>query len=323
MTSPKSARAKSVLFIMDEPEKINIDRDTTFAFMIEAQSRGYQVAYTRREWIWHQGGITCAKWQPARVERQAPPEHLVLGEFQTGPVEDHSVCFVRTDPPFDMRYVELTWLLDVVDPKRTLIINAPAGIRAASEKLYTPHFPELTPETLITRDMEKIERFIEAQGGKAIIKPVDLMGGYGVFKLDAEDPNRRALLEVSTEEGRKLVVVQAYIPEAPEGDKRVLLIDGEPHGAVLRIPPEGEHRGNIHVGAATVPAKIDDDDLRICRALAPFLKRDGIVFAGIDVIGGKLTEVNVTSPTGVQEVKNLCGIDVSITLFDWIEDQQR
>ncbi|MDF1563772.1 MAG: glutathione synthase [Deltaproteobacteria bacterium] len=312
---------KSILFIMDPPEKISIDRDTTFAFMLEAQARGYTLAHTRREWVWHEGGVTGARWQPARVERRAPPEHIHLGEMQDGPIQDHVVCFVRTDPPFDMRYVELTWMLDVVDPASTLVINAPRGIRSASEKLYTLHFPELTPPTLISRDIARIERFLEAQGGKIVVKPVDLMGGYGVFVVRADDPNRRALLEVSTEDGRRLCVAQGYIPQAPEGDKRVLLVDGEPLGAILRVPPEGEHRGNIHVGAATVPSPIDEHDRRICAALAPRLKQDGIVFAGIDVIGGKLTEVNVTSPTGVQEVKNLCDIDVSAALFDWIERQ--
>ncbi len=312
-------RPRSILFVMDPPERIDVERDTTFAFMLEAQRRGYQVAHTRREWIWHQAGITSARWCPAQVERKAPPDHLLLGDPQHGPVEDHDVCLVRTDPPFDMRYVELTWLLDAVDRGRTLVLNAPSGLREASEKLYTLRFPELSPETLVTREIERLEHFLEAQGGRMVVKPIDRMGGYGVFVVSADDSNRRALLEVATEDGRSLCVAQAFLPEAKAGDKRVLLVDGEPVGAVLRVPPEGEHRGNIHVGAATVAAAIDDDDRRICQRLAPALRRDGIVFAGIDVIGGKLTEVNVTSPTGVQEVARLCGVDVAAHLFDWIE----
>jgi len=310
---------KSILFIMDPPETISVDRDTTFAFMLEAQTRGYRVAYTRREWIWNQGGVSCAKWHEAKVARTAPPAHLQLGEAQHGPIEDHQVCFVRTDPPFDMRYVELTWLLDAVDPGRTLILNSPAGIRGASEKLYTLRFPDLTPETLVTRDISRLEHFLKAQGGRIVIKPVDLMGGYGVFVVDAKDGNRGALLELATEGGTRLIIAQAYLPKAKEGDKRVLLVDGEPIGAILRVPPEGENRANIHVGAATVAATLDEDDRRICARIGPSLQRDGLVFVGLDVIGGKLTEVNVTSPTGVQEVLRLCGVDVVAKLFDWVE----
>ena len=309
----------SMLFIMDGPERIHPDRDTTFAFMREAQARGHRIAHTRREWLYSEGGRTRTRWHPCRVTDAPPPEHLVLGEPQDGPIEDHQVVFVRTDPPFDLEYVKLTWLLDVVDRSRTFILNEPSGIRTASEKLYALRFPELTPRTLVTRDPKRLERFLEACGGRMVIKPVDMMGGYGVFVVAEDDPNRGALIESSTREGRDLIVAQEYLPEAKEGDKRILLLEGEPLGAVLRVPGAGDHRGNIHVGARTVAAEITPRDREIAQALAPSLRADGIYFAGIDVIGGRLTEVNVTSPTGAQEIERLTGVPVAAPIIDFVE----
>ncbi|RMG16707.1 MAG: glutathione synthase [Deltaproteobacteria bacterium] len=308
-----------MLFIMDGPERIHPKRDTTFAFMREAQARGHRIAHTRREWIWYQGGRTHCRWLACQVTDRDPPAHFDLGEAHEGPIEEHRVVFVRTDPPFDMEYVKLTWLLDVVDRSKTLIINEPAGIRAASEKLYTLHFPELTPRTLVTRDPKRLESFLDDCGGTMVIKPVDLMGGYGVFIVRREDPNRGALIETSTRDGRDLIVAQEYLPEAKEGDKRIILLEGEPVGAVLRVPGAGDHRGNIHVGAKTVAAEITRRDREIAAALAPALERDGLYFVGIDVIGGRLTEVNVTSPTGVQEIARLSGVDLAAKVIDFAE----
>lgn len=307
----------------DPPDRISVDRDTTFSFMLEAQRRGHRVAYTRREWMWHESGTTFARWAEATVAREAPPKHISLGDFQDGPVEDHQVVFVRSDPPFNMDYIQLTWMLDVVDRDKTLIINEPEGIRNASEKLYVLRFPDLTPATLITREVPRLEAFMEKQGGAIVIKPVDLMGGYGVFVVRQDDPNKGALLESATQEGRTQIVAQAYLEDAPKGDKRILIVNGEAIGGVLRVPPDtpGEHRGNIHVGARTVATELTDRDLEICRAIAPALKEDGLYFTGIDVIGGMLTEVNVTSPTGVQEVHRLCGIDVTAKVIDFAEEK--
>lgn len=310
-----------LLFVMDPPERILIDRDTTFAFMLEAQRRGHRVAYTRREWLWHQDGRTCCRWQPATVSRTRPPGHVVLGDPQEGPLEDHQVVFVRTDPPFDMEYVKLTWLLDAVDRNRTLVVNEPAGIRGASEKLYTLRFPDLTPRTLVTRDPARLRAFLGEVGGRMVVKPVNLMGGYGVFVVDEKDPNRGALLEVSTRDGKDLCIAQEYLPAAREGDKRIIVLDGEPIGATLRVPAAGEHRGNIHVGAETVKADLDEADRRICERLAPALRADGLYFVGLDVIGGKLTEVNVTSPTGVQEIDRLSGVNLEAQVLDFVESR--
>jgi glutathione synthase len=307
-----------LLFIMDGPERIDIDRDTTFVFMLEAQRRGWEVFHTRREWLWYEDGRAHGRFHEAKVARKPHPDHLVLGEAIEGPLEEHDAVFVRTDPPFDLEYVKLTWLLDAVDRSRTLVVNEPAGIRGASEKLYTLRFPDLTPRQVVTRDIARLEAFLEALGGKMVVKPIDWMGGYGVFVVRKDDSNRRAILEVSTRDGKDLVVAQAYLPEAREGDKRIILLDGQPLGATLRVPAEGEHRGNIHVGATTVKTTLTDADLRICEALAPALKRDGLYFVGIDVIGGRLTEVNVTSPTGVQEIDRLDGACLEASVMDFV-----
>ncbi len=307
-----------LLFIMDPPERIDIDRDTTFAMMLEAQERGWEVAHTRREWVWHRQGRSFCRWHKAGMKRTAAPDHIVLGEGREGPLEEHDAILVRTDPPFNLEYVKLTWLLDTVDRSRTFIMNEPGGIRAASEKLYTLRFPDLTPPQMVTRDMRRLEAFLEEMGGRIVVKPIDWMGGYGVFVVDREDGNRKAILEVSTRKGRDLVVAQAYLPEARLGDKRIILLDGDPIGAFLRVPAPGEHRGNIGVGAGARKAEVTGDDLRICRAIAPSLRADGLYFAGIDIIAGKLTEVNVTSPTGVQEIGRLDGACLEAKVMDFV-----
>lgn len=310
---------KSVLFIMDPPENIRVDHDTTFALMLEAQSRGHRVSHTRKEWLWNEDGHTLARWQVATVARAEPPNHLILGPQEEGPLEDHAIVFIRTDPPFDLDYVKMTWLLDAVDKTRTIVVNDPGGLREANEKLYTLRFPELTPPTIVTRDIARLRTFMAAHDDKIVVKPIDLMGGYGVVVVEKGDPNAPALLEMATHNGKELAVAQAYLPEAKQGDKRIIVIDGEPRGAVLRVPPPGEHRGNMNVGAAVKKAPIDDDDRRICEVLAPDLKKHGLHFVGIDVIGGKLTEVNVTSPTGVQEIDRLDGTNLAGELFDALE----
>ncbi len=307
-----------LLFIMDPPDRVDIDRDTTFSIMLAAQERGFRVAHTRREWLWHEGGRTFCRWHRARVARKPKPEHISLAAPEEGQLEDHDAVLVRSDPPFDLDYVKLTWLLDSVDPSRTFVMNEPRGIREASEKLFTLRLPELTPPQIVTRDMGRLELFLEKMGGAMVVKPIDWMGGYGVFVVRSDDKNRSAILEVSTREGRDLVVAQAYLPEAREGDKRILILDGRPLGAVLRVPASGEHRGNIHVGATTKQARLDEHDMRICKDLAPHLRAHGLHFVGIDVIGGKLTEVNVTSPTGIQEIGRLDGVSLENEVLDFI-----
>lgn len=307
-----------LLFIMDPPERIDIDRDTTFSIMLAAARRGWRVGHTRKDWIWHESGVTACRWHPAEVARRPPPDHVVLGEGMEGPLEEHDVVLVRTDPPFDLEYVKLTWLLDGVDRRRTFVMNEPSGIREANEKLFTVRVPDLTPPQLVTRDMERLDGFLDEMGGRVVVKPIDWMGGYGVFVVDREDKNRSSILEVLTREGRDLVVAQAYLPEARQGDKRILMLDGRPLGAVLRVPAAGEHRGNIHVGATTEKATITERDRRICDRLAPLLREHGLYFVGIDVIGGKLTEVNVTSPTGMQEIDRLDEVCLADDLLDFL-----
>ena len=227
-----------------------------------------------------------------------------------------TAIFKRTDPPFDMNYIFCTYLLDLAAASGAFVCNAPAGLRDANEKMIILRFPDLIPETLVTRDIKKIRTFIDQQGGRAVVKPWDGNGGRGIFVLDSSDKNLGAILETSTADGRDYVMVQAYIPEIVDGDKRILLVDGEPRGAFLRIPPKNDHRGNMHVGASVKGCEMTERDRHICEAIKPYLIERDLLFAGIDVIGDKLTEVNVTSPTGIQECTRLYGSHIEADIVD-------
>jgi len=225
---------------------------------------------------------------------------------------------VRKDPPFDDDYHWLSLLLEKLRG-RTLVLNDPRGLREANEKLYACHFPDLTPDTLVSADAPTIRRFVDEVGGRAVIKPVDGHGGEGVFALRLDDSNYNALVETVTHEGRRVAMVQAFIPEVTEGDKRILLMDGEILGAIVRVPQGGDLRSNIHVGGKVVRGEITDADRRIVERVTPRLRQDGLYFVGLDVIGGKLTEVNVTSPTGIQQMSRLDGKNCEAPVIDWIE----
>jgi glutathione synthase len=226
---------------------------------------------------------------------------------------------MRKDPPFDLDFYFATQLLSLVDPRRTLVINRPSGLREANEKLYALRFPEVTPKTVVTADMLRLREFLEELGGEMIIKPLDGCGGAGVFHLHRSDRNLTSILETATQNGSRLIMGQQYLPEVRQGDKRLIVLDGEPLGGVLRVPREDEHRGNIHVGGQVVRSEVTDRDREICRRLAPSLKADGLYFVGLDIIGGWLTEVNVTSPTGVQEIDRLDGVNLEAKVIDFVE----
>ncbi len=306
-----------VLFIMDPIEGINIKKDTTFAFMLEAQRRGWSVEFCLQEQL---GGGADGAWATAKpVTLQAViGDHAHQGEPRRRLLSEYGAIFMRTDPPVDMNYVYTTHLLEQLDPTKTLVVNRPAGLRAANEKVFILNFPEVTPRTIVTRSRADIESFIADNDGKGIIKPLDRMGGAGIFMLRDDDPNLGSILETATDYGRELVMIQEYLPAAKEGDKRVLLIDGEPLGAVLRVPKGLDFRGNMAVGGQAVASPIDDQDRRIIDAVRDKLKENGLYFVGLDVIGGKLTEVNVTSPTGVQEINRLNGVCVEADVMDWV-----
>lgn len=301
------------LFVMDPLSTVHVDKDSSYALMLEWQRRGGEVWRCGPGDLWSEGDAVLA--QAARLS--VGPRPKVADVLEEGPL-DLSTCyavFKRTDPPFDMDYIFCTYLLDLA-ARHSVVCNAPHGLRDANEKMIILRFPELIPATLVTRDMAIIRRFVDEQGGRAVVKPLDGNGGRGIFVLSTDDRNLGAMIETSTDDGRRYVTVQAYIPEIAEGDKRILLVEGVPKGAFLRIPPKNDHRGNMHVGATVSPCEMTDRDLFICERLAPYLRENGLVFAGIDVIGGQLTEVNVTSPTGIQECTRLYGTDIASDIVE-------
>jgi glutathione synthase len=305
--------------IMDPVDKIDIDKDTTFVLMLEAQQRGHEIYYMELDDLFIRGGVPYGHFRRIRVARSTP--HYHLGDFATNPLEDFHVILMRKDPPFDMKFFFATQLLSLVDEEKCFIMNHPKGLREANEKLYALRFPEQIPQTLVSSNMKQLIEFMEELGGEMIIKPLDGCGGSGVFYINQQDRNTNAILEASTENGRKLVMGQRYLPEIRDGDKRIIVLNGEPLGAVLRVPLETENRGNIHVGAKCVRTDLTPRDLEICQALAPLLTADGLHFVGLDIIGSFLTEVNVTSPTGIQEINALNNVRLESRVIDFIERQ--
>jgi glutathione synthase len=249
--------------------------------------------------------------------RELPIE---LGEPATIWLEDVDAVFIRKDPPFDDGYLWLTLVLEHLRGK-TLVVNDPQGLRNANEKLYATHFPEVMPTTIVEAQKARIRAFAESMGGVAVIKPIDGHGGEGVFMLRMDDKNWNAIVEHVTRNGTRLAMVQSFIPEVVEGDKRILLIGGEPIGAILRVPKSDDMRSNIHVGGTVVHAELTAADRRIIEVVRPRLHAEGLYFVGLDVIGGKLTEVNVTSPTGIQQMSRLTGTCVEGKVIDWLEQR--
>jgi glutathione synthase len=302
------------LFVMDPLSSVHVDQDSSYALMLEWQAREGEVWHCGPRDLWSEGDEVFAL--ASRLSVGPRPKVADVLERSKLALSSCSTVFKRTDPPFDMNYIFCTYLLDLAAAANTVVCNEPAGLRDANEKMIILRFPDLIPETLVTRDMAQIRSFIEEQGGRAVVKPWDGNGGRGIFVLESADKNLGAMIEMSTADGRDYVMVQAYIPDIINGDKRILLIDGEPKGAFLRVPPKNDHRGNMHVGAVVKACEMTERDLHICQRLAPYLKEHGLVFTGIDVIGGLLTEVNVTSPTGIQECARLYGSDIAADIVD-------
>lgn len=308
------------LFVMDSFDTVDIDRDTTYVLMREAEKRGHELLACGIHDVGRRGRGSFA--HAVRASTHTDPNEPVRAlEDLDVSLGDVDVVWMRKDPPFDTRYIFTTYLLDGVDPERTLVLNRPAGLREANEKAFILAFPEVIPNTLVTMSPGDVRRFLDEEGGRCIIKPLDGMGGKGVFLLRSDDPNLSSLIEMSTDFGRRHVMCQHYIAAAPLGDKRIILIDGHPVGATLRVPARGELRGNIHVGAECVKTDLSERDRLICSTIGPKMRELGLAFAGIDVIGAFLTEVNVTSPTGVQEINALNGDCLEAKMWDWIEER--
>ncbi len=306
----------AVAIQMDPIESINTAADSTFVLALEAQARGHRLYHYLPRHLSLIDGRVIAKARRLKVQRHSR-RHATLGRFETLDLGTMDVILMRQDPPFDMAYITATHVLEHVSDK-ALVVNDPASVRNAPEKLFATHFPGLMPPTLVSSDRDEIIAF-RRRHRDIILKPLFGNGGAGIFRVKPDDENFNALLESFAVFYREPIVVQRYLPEIRKGDKRIILIEGEPVGAVLRIPPKGEARANLHVGGRAAAAKLTRREREICAAIGPTLRDKGLIFVGIDVIGEYLTEINVTSPTGIQEINRLDGVKLEATVWDAIE----
>jgi glutathione synthase len=306
----------TVAIQMDPIERIDIAGDSTFALALEAQARGHALLYYGPRDLTFRDGLVTARARPLTV-RNTKNDHFVLGEPSATDLSTADVVLMRQDPPFDMAYITATHILERIHPD-TLVVNDPFHVRNAPEKLFVTLFKDLMPPTLITSDREEIRAF-RADHHDIILKPLYGNGGAGVFRVKEGDENLGAMLEMFTAFFREPIIVQRYVPEVRKGDKRILLVDGEFAGAINRMPAEGEARSNLHVGGRPEATTLSAREEFICSSIGPELKARGLIFAGIDVIGDYLTEINVTSPTGIWEVKRFGGPDAAALVWDAIE----
>ncbi len=320
------ARSLSIAVQMDPMETVGIDGDSTFFLMLEAQTRGHRLwHYEVRHMSLSEGERQADGTRSARLYARARPvtvrrvrgDHFTFGEEVLLDLGTMDVVLMRQDPPFDMAYITATHMLEHIHPK-TLVVNNPMSVRNAPEKLLVTHFPDLMPPTLVTWDIEAIREF-RARHADIVVKPLFGNGGAGVFLIRKDDPNLNSLLEMHFARSREPLMIQRYEPAVRLGDKRVILIDGEPAGAVNRVPAAGEARSNMHVGGRPEKIGLSERDLEICRAIGPLLKEQGLIFVGIDVIGEWLTEINVTSPTGLQEIARFDGVNLAERIWQVIE----
>ncbi len=306
--------------VMDPISDINIKKDSSFAMLLEAQSRGYALYYMTMSDLYLLDGKASALTKPLTVFNDAE-RWYELGDACDSALSELDVVLMRKDPPFDTEYVYATYILEQAEQQGTLIVNKPQSLRDANEKLYTAWFPQCTPPTLVTRSAAKIKQFYE-QYQDVIVKPLDGMGGASIFRVKQGDPNFGVITETLTHHGQQFAMVQQFIPDISNGDKRILVIDGEPIDYCLaRIPAKGETRGNLAAGGTGVAQPLSDTDRWIAAQVGPTLKEKGLIFVGLDVIGDKLTEINVTSPTCIKEIEGAYDVDITGKLFDTIEQK--
>ena len=320
------ARQLRVAVQMDPIETININGDSTFALMLEAQVRGHALFHYEVRNLWLREGVKrqgarreerlFARTRPVTVQRVAG-DHYRFGDVAVSDLSTMDVVLMRQDPPFDMAYITATHLLEHIQPD-TLVVNDPAAVRNAPEKLLVTHFPDLMPPTMISWDLESMRAF-RLEHKDIIVKPLFGNGGAGVFRIKPDDENLAALLEMHFARSREPLMFQRYEPAVRQGDKRIILVDGEPVGVVNRVPAQGEARSNMHVGGRPEKCTLTARDREICAAIGPTLRQQGMIFVGIDVIGDWLTEINVTSPTGLQEIDRFDGINTAGMIWDRIE----
>jgi len=305
--------------VMDPIGSIKPVKDSTLAMLLEAQARDWDLRYMEQSDLWVRDGHLRARTRGLTV-RDDVTDWFDLGEASPEPLADLDVILMRKDPPFDMEYIYTTYLLERAEEAGCLVVNRSGSLRDVSEKAYTMWFAECCPPTLITRTMEEIRRFL-TELGSIVVKPLDGMGGRSIFVIHAGDPNSNVIIETITEAGTRFAMAQQYIREIAEGgDKRILLIDGQPYPhALARIPAAGDNRGNLAAGARAEGRELTEKDRWICERVGPVLREKGIIFAGLDVIGDYLTEINVTSPTGIRELQGFFGDNIAGLLFDAIE----
>ena len=314
-------------FIIDPIFKLDPGHDTSVAIMEAAQILGHEVWITQINQLSAIEGKAWATIEPVQLK----PVQLVDGHWQVDRdwyqvgksiltcLEEMDAVFMRTDPPVTIPYLYATYILDLINPEKTLVVNSPNGLRTANEKMYALQFPSVIPETMVSQDKAVIAKFVEAKQ-RAVLKPLGGKGGEGILFLEAGDRNFNSLVEISTKQGQEPVMVQEYLPAAKEGDKRIILLDGKPIGAVNRIPTGNEFRGNMAVGGRVAQVDITERERDICTTVADKLKADGLYFVGLDVIGGYLTEVNVTSPTGIREIDRLNNVSLGKQVVKWLEE---
>lgn len=308
-----------IAIVMDPFSTVNVDKDTTFALMLETQKRGYENYFLEAKDLFVKEGKAYGKMRKAKVKR-VQGEHAEVGPEERIALSDCDAVLMRKDPPFDIDYVFATYILDLAGPK-TYVMNNPAGIRDANEKMSILRFPQVITPTLVAKDQKLLKEFLHEQGGQMIIKPLDGRGGDGIFLVHHGDRNLNSLLEMMTGNGARYIMAQRYIPDVRKGDKRVIIIDGKAAGGLWRIPADDDNRANMHVGGRAAKADLEEHDYRIVDVLRPYLTASGLDFVGIDVIGGFLTEINVTSPTGIQEISRYNGVDLAAQTVDMIEQK--
>lgn len=304
------------VYVMDPMDRVLPDKDTTFALQRAAHGRGHEALHCQPRDLFVERGDVFARIRHLTVSDAAP--HVTFGVAEDVRLADVEAVFIRKDPPFDAMYLYATLLLERARG-RTQIVNDPRGLREGNEKLYALHFPQWMPRTLVSNDKAQILDFARRVGGKGVIKPLDLAGGAGVMILSPDDKNARSIVELVTMEGTRFAMVQEFLPAVVEGDKRILLLDGEVLGAINRVPRSDDFRSNIHVGGTVEACEVTAEERALVADIAPRLRRDGLVFVGLDVIGGRLTEVNVTSPTGIQQLSRHEGRDRAIDVIQWVE----
>lgn len=305
---------------MDPIRAINIKKDTSFAMLLAAQERGYQITYLEMGDLYIDNGLPMAQARPLSVKRD-PQNWYSLGETYRCALDDFDVILMRKDPPFDQEFLYATHILSLAESRGSLVVNRTQSLRDFNEKLFTSLFPELIPETLVTRDASLIREFHQTHQDM-ICKPLDGMGGTSIFRVKEDGNNLGVIIETLTQNGTQYGMFQKYLPEIKDGDKRILIVDGKvvPY-CLARLPNKGETRGNLAAGGIGRPQPISETDKRIAETIAPFLVERGLIFVGLDVIGEKITEINVTSPTCVQEIEGAFDVDITGMLFDAIESR--